>query len=342
MSELPELAARFGRPNPGVDHPSRLAGPARDAERVASLAAGEGLFELLREAFEGRRLQIGADLLFVGLGDAGVFANERLEERGRSPGGLGLDPTSLLHERERLVDLAPGRAHAGAVEEQEGAPRGVERVLHAFGERLFAGRRVSRSTREHFERKPCARALGGGGPFDGRRFPGAARRLAGVQRHVGHVRRAHQEGADLLVGTGRRGHQGIDEAPEVAQAAALLELSHEALEGLVKRRVRAVGRQVVARGRGFVAGALLRVSHLGEKARLPRGLAGCRDLCAQSPHRLCKRSLHLGVEGSGYAGRSRRQRLRRLAERGLGHSRSRRGRPPLSRDKRNLVSAMNA
>ena len=247
-----------------------------------------------------------------------------------------------MNERHGRVDLAFGGAHASAVEDEERAPRRVDRELDSFAERLLARGRVSRAPREHLERQPCAGALRDRSPRDSGGLPGAGLSFRGVRRDIGHVGGAHQQRANLLVGGRRDAHQGVDEAAQVSQATALLEQPHESLEGLVERGVRAVRGEVVPCRRRLVARPLLSVADLGEQAGLAPNVRRGRELGSKTPHRFRKGPPRLGAEGRGDAGRSRRQRLRRLAERGLGHSRSRRGRPPLSRDKRNVVSAMHA
>ncbi len=342
--ELSEELSCLRGAQPRVDHARRAAYPVGHTERVPARAVADGLFDQFREPFERLGAGLGAAPPVVGVRHPRLFADQRLEVFGGRPGRLRLRRPRFSYQRQGVVDFSARGSYARSVEEQERAPSRVRRILHALRQRLFARARVAGSRRQDFQGKPGAGAFGRGGPFDRRGCASTIFGLGRIRCDVRQVGGLHQQRAHLFVGSGGRRDEGVDQAAEVSQTPPLFEKTHQPFEGLVKGRIGAVGGQVVARRRRFLPDSFLGFAELGEQPRLTCGLGRREELRAEAPDGIGEGPLCLGREGRGNARRSRRQRLRRLADRGrIGHAQSRRGRATsLSASKGNLVTEPGA
>ena len=291
--ELAEEPPRLRGALPGVDHARGPPNPAWNAQGVPPSAVAEGLLDQLRDVLQSARVNIGPRAGVVRVGDAGAFADEDLEVRGRRPGRLRFERSCLLEQRQGAVDISGFGAHPTEIQQQQGAPGRLGRVLHALAEGFFPRGRVAGPSRQDLEGKPGARLLRRRCSLDLGRRASALLGLTWVGRDVREVRRSHQQGADFFVVSGGPRNEGIHEAPQVAQATTLLEEPDEPLQRLVERRVCAVGGKVVARRRRLLPDALLRVAHLRQQPSLPCRIGRRKKFGAEAPHRLGESGLNL-------------------------------------------------
>jgi len=321
--DLPQPSPRLRRAEPRVHAPRRLTHPERHAERVGGARVGQGLPEERGDRVERVRVRLGAASCFVGTRETRLVVHHLLEQRRRRPRRLGAERPRLAHQGYRRLDLAGRGRGARAVEQKQRVPGRVAGEPGPLRQRLVARGRVPGATGEDLQRQPGARLLRHRGAGDLRRLARGALRLREVRRDVGLIGRPHQQGAHPLVGGAGDPGERVDQLAQVLQAAALLQQANEALERLAERRVRVVGREVIA-GRGrLVAAPLLEIGDLGEEPGMASAVPRRRELRAEASHRALERGERLR-RGWGWEPRwSRRQRLRgRLADRGrLGHAR---------------------
>ena len=213
----------------------------------------------------------------VGSGKARLGACDALDRRDRPPGRGLADVARLGRDLDRAVDLARGGRERGHVDEQEAAPCRIDRELGAPCKGLLAERRVAELRGDELEREPCGAEIARDGAGLGRLACRSARALEILLDVLGEDRALGERARALLRRDGR-GDERLDQLAEVRERTTSLEQTHEALERLAEARVGVVRREVVARGAGLVAAALLDLAGLVEEARLACAVARCVDL----------------------------------------------------------------
>src|SRR5262249_48640562 len=97
-----------------------------------------------------------------------------------------------------------------------------------------------------------------------------ALRAGEILRLIFEVRGLREERARALVRVLRRAMERVDDLAEVLPPAPALEQTHERFERLAEARIAVVRGEVVLRGAGLVARALLDLAYLAEQPSLAR------------------------------------------------------------------------